>query len=379
MEAVPGQLASRTDPETVMRPRLSIIVPFHAGLASLERALSALTLLTAGDELIVAADGAVDNCHAMAVAHGARVIDIEGPRGPAVARNIAAAAATGDVLVFVDADVVGSIGALERVARIFQEHPDLTAVFGAYDDNPADEGFFSQYKNLAHAYFHRISSGPAQTFWAGFGAVRRAEFMAVRGFDERFERPSIEDIDLGYRLSAAGCNLLLDPSLAVCHLKRWTLWSMVKSDVLDRGIPWTQLILRYRRFAPGLNVRPTYLVCVVTTHLAVLLAGLGAVDARFAVPILPLVLLLGYLGRDYYRFVWNKRGAGFALRAFPLHLLYHFYNGVSFAAGTVLFVAARHLGVRLPGALPADAPTVSRPVTELDGSGRGDRGPALRA
>lgn len=342
-----------------MRPRLSVIVPFHKGLPFLERVLEAIGSLRPGDELILAADGAVEDCQTVAAAHGARVVEIAGPRGPAVARNVAAATATGDVLVFIDADVVASSATIERVAQIFVAQPDLAAVFGAYDEDPAAQGFVSQYKNLAHAFIHRASSRSAQTFWAGFGAVRRAAFMAVGGFDERFERPSIEDIDLGYRLTGSGYRILLDPSLAVCHLKRWTLWGMLKSDVLDRGIPWTQLILRYRQFGSDLNVRNTYRVCVVAAYLVLLSAALGAVDLRFFWAVPPLLALIAYLGWDYYQFFRQKRGIVFALRVFPLHVLYHLYNGFSFAAGTVLFLAARHLDIHLPGALPADA---SRPV-----------------
>jgi GT2 family glycosyltransferase len=335
-----------------MRPRLSIIVPFHKGLPFLERALAALVPLHPGDELIVAADGAVDDCHGLAAAHGARVIEIEGPRGPAAARNAAVATARGDVVLFVDADVVASTDAVERVAQIFASDPELGALFGAYDEDPGAPGFVSQYKNLAHRFIHKESGGPAKTFWAGFGAVRRAAYQAVGGFDERFERPSIEDIDLGYRLTAAGYRILLDPGLAVCHLKRWTVRSMIKSDVLDRGIPWTQLILRYGQFGDDLNVKDSYKVCVVVAYLAVASLLLGAFDARFLLGV-PLALAgLAYLSRGYYLFFLEERGIGFALLVFPLHVLYHLYNGLSFATGTVLFIAARRFGIRLPGALP---------------------------
>jgi glycosyltransferase involved in cell wall biosynthesis len=340
-----------------MRPRLTIIVPFHKGLAFLERALSALVPLHPGDELIVAADGAVEDCHALAASYGARVIDIEGPRGPAVARNVAAATARGDLLLFVDADVVSSTSAVERAARIFESDPELGALFGAYDEDPGAPGFFSQYKNLAHSFFHRESGGPAKTFWAGFGAVRRAAYEAVGGFDERFERPSIEDIDLGYRLTEAGYRIVLEPALAVCHLKRWTLRGMIASDVFDRGLPWTQLILRYGQFGSDLNVKNTYRVCVVVAYLTVAALLLGVIDAR-ALWGVPLGLsVLAYLCRDYYGFFLEKRGLWFAMRVFPLHVLYHLYNGFSFAAGTLLFIAARRFGIRLPGALPAHAPT----------------------
>jgi len=350
-----------------MRPRLTIIVPFHKGLAFLERALSALVPLHTGDELIVAADGAVDDCHRLAAAYGARVIDIEGPRGPAVARNVAAAAARGDVLLFVDADVVASTSAVARVAHIFESDPELGAVFGAYDEDPGAPGFFSQYKNLAHSFFHRESGGPAKTFWAGFGAVRRAAYEAVGGFDERFERPSIEDIDLGYRLTDAGYRILLEPALAVCHLKRWTLRSMIASDVFDRGIPWTQLILRYGQFGSDLNVKSTYRAGVVVAYLTVAALLLGIVDLRLLWGV-PLGLsVLAYLCRDYYGFFLEERGLWFALRVFPLHVLYHLYNGFSFAAGTLLFVTARRVGIRLPGALPAYAPSAGQGAESLVG------------
>jgi glycosyltransferase involved in cell wall biosynthesis len=331
----------------------------------LERALGALVPLQHDDELIIAADGAVDDCRALAAAHGARVIDIDGPRGPAVARNIAAAAAIGDVLVFVDADVVASRDAVEKVRGIFAASPDLGAVFGAYDEDPAAPGFVSKYKNLAHAFIHQESGGPAQTFWAGFGAVRRAAYEAVGGFDERFERPSIEDIDLGYRLTASGHRILLDPSLAVCHLKRWTLSSMIRSDVFDRGIPWTQLILRYGQFGSDLNVKNAYRVCVVVAYLTLACVIGGLLDTRVLWGAVLGLMLLAYLSRDYYWFFLEKRGIGFVLRVFPLHVLYHLYNGFSFAAGTALFLVASRLGVRLPGALPPD-PKVTRTSVPAD-------------
>lgn len=341
------------------RPRLSIIIPFHRGLPLLERALGGVTPLAPGDELIIAADGAVDDCSRLAAAHGARVVEIEGPRGPAVARNVAASVALGDVFVFVDADVVATLSAVEGAATLFAERPDIAAVFGAYDDEPGAKGFVSEYKNLAHAYIHRVSSEKAKTFWAGFGAIRREAFEAVGGFDERFERPSIEDIDLGYRVTGAGYRIKLDPSLAVCHLKRWTFRSMISSDIFDRGIPWTQLIHRYQQFDSDLNVQHTMRLSVAASYLAVLFLLLGVVHPAFILGAIAPLALVAYWGRDYYAFFRRRRGLWFALGVFPLHCLTHLYNGVSFGVGTILYMLAR-LDIRLPGALPATAPAPPR-------------------
>lgn len=337
-----------------MRPRLSIIVPFHRGLSLLARCLAALDPLPDGTELIVAADGMVEDCQAVAVRHGARVIATPSRSGPASARNAAARAATGDVLVFIDADVIVCRGALERMARVFVEEPTTTALFGAYDERPADPGFTSQYKNLSHSYIHQSSATRARTFWTGFGAVRRGVFLALGGFDERFRRPSVEDIDLGYRLTAAGYEVRLDPSLRACHLKRWTLGSMIVSDIRNRGIPWTQLLLRYGAFANDLNLRAEYRVSVVLAYLALLALMAALYDARFLVVVSFAMAGLTLLNQRYYEFFYRRRGASFAVRVWLMHCVHHLYNGFSFTAGAALFMAARHLGLRFPGALPVD-------------------------
>jgi len=334
--------------------QLSLIVPFHRGLVVLERCLTALDSRPPSIELIVVADGAVDDCTALARRHGARVLQIEGPMGPAVARNRAAAVASGDVFVFVDSDVMVSSGSLDRLVRWLEDEPESSAVFGAYDETPGDPDFVSQYKNLAHSYIHQTSRGASSTFWAGFGAVRRAAYEAVGGFDERFTRPSIEDIDLGYRLNAAGYRVVLDPSLTACHLKRWTVGGMIASDVLDRGVPWTQLILRYGGLNGDLNVKTSYRACVAIAYLAVGAAAYAVRDARFLLAAAALLATLLFLGREYYAFFYRQRGLWFVLRVIPLHVLYHLYNGISFAAGTLLFLVNRSLGVQLPGALPVD-------------------------
>src|SRR4029450_7930169 len=105
--------------------------------------------------------------------------------------------------VFCDADGAAAEDALSGMSRILEQDASIAAVFGAYDLAPPQPNFMSQYRNLSHACVHESGNPEAATFWAGLGAIRAEAFRAVGGFDERFARPSVEDIDLGYRVARA--------------------------------------------------------------------------------------------------------------------------------------------------------------------------------
>jgi GT2 family glycosyltransferase len=332
----------------------SIIVPFHTNLAHLDRCLSAVRRSMPLAEVIIAADGARQDCRDLASRCDARVIDVAGPSGPATARNRGAAAATGDVLLFVDADVVVAEDALPGMYALLGATPELAAVFGAYDLTPPEPNFMSQYKNLSHAWVHQRGAGDASTFWAGLGAIRTEVFAGVGGFDERFRRPSVEDIDLGCRITARGDTIRLDPRFTGTHLKRWTLRSSMATEILARGIPWTQLIHRYGPPRNQLNLTAELRLSVVLSYLLVL-ALLVAPLATWALAVavaagLALIVTNGV----YYRWCAGRRGVRFAVKVFPAHVLHHLGNGLSYVAGTCLYAAAR-TGLRLPGALPLEA------------------------
>ncbi len=95
------------------------------------------------------------------------------------------------------------------IRQVLDENQDVSAVFGSYDDEPAERNFLSQYKNLLHHFVHQEGATDAGTFWAGCGAIRKDMFASVNGFNsEKYPYPSIEDIELGIRLKR---KQLLDP------------------------------------------------------------------------------------------------------------------------------------------------------------------------
>src|SRR5947209_5633290 len=97
--------------------------------------------------------------------------------------------------------------------------------------------------------------GRATTCWTSLGAVRRDALERAGGFDaDLHPRSSIEEIELGLRLTALGARIVLDPGLQGKHLKRWTFGRMVVSDFAERGVPWVRLLLRERTSSAALNL-----------------------------------------------------------------------------------------------------------------------------
>jgi GT2 family glycosyltransferase len=254
----------------------------------------------------------------------------DGPRGPAVARNRGAALAGGDALVFVDADVAVHSDSLARIERYLAEQPSLAALFGSYDADPPARGLVARYKNLLHHYVHQHGRREASTFWAGCGAVRRDVFVALGGFDESYGRPSIEDIDLGRRLRQAGYCVWLCPDVQVTHLKRWTLSSLLRSDICERAVPWTRLILRQRHLPADLNLDAKSRLSALAAWAALICLAIGLWSPRLWVGALLAVALLGGLNAGLYRFFARQGGIGFALGAAGLHGLYLLYSSLTF-------------------------------------------------
>jgi GT2 family glycosyltransferase len=333
--------------------QLSVIVPVYNGQDVLARCLDGLTKSSlAPHEIIVVDDGSTDASAAVAGRFPVRVLRSEGgPRGPGHARNRGVEAASGEVVVFIDADVVVHPDTLVRMRDVFERDPDVHALFGSYDDAPPALGVASRFKNLLHHYVHQHGQREASTFWAGCGAVRKPAFVAVGGFDEAYRTASIEDIELGLRLRQAGLRIRLCPDIQAAHLKRWTLGGLWRTDVFCRAVPWTRLILRVGNVPADLNLSWRSRASAAAAWLAalLLLAGLVCLGvgrtgcAGWSAS--GVVLALGtstWLNADLHGFFLRKGGVGFALGAWALHHAYLLYSSATF--GILSALQMLHLG-----------------------------------
>jgi len=327
-----------TAPSSTLEPRVaavSAIIPVRNAESHLAMCLQALresNLLPA--EVIVVDDASDDRSAEVAASFGARVLRLPERSGPAVARNAGAQAAGQPVLMFLDSDVAVHPDTIELAELALLSH-GVGAVFGAYDDAPSAPGLVSQYRNLLHHFTHSTAAADTWTFRAGCGAIRRDLFFRCGGFDEQYRNASVEDIELGLRLSRGGVRLLLDPQIQVCHLKRWNLTSMIRTDVLLRAWPWSRLLLRFHRLPADLNLSWRQRAGALFAWLFVLLAVAGIFRETAFVGALGAAAAVAVLNGPFFGFLVRVRGVIFALEAFPLHVLFLLYSSATFLAAVL--------------------------------------------
>jgi glycosyltransferase involved in cell wall biosynthesis len=323
-----------TDKDESAKLDISIIMPVYNGVEFIVKSLPPLIeMQRRGEvqEVIVVDDTSTDATPQIAEELGARVIPSGGRLGPGAARNEAAKLAKGEILWFVDADVIIHDDAAGYMEEGFAS-PEVVAVFGSYDDRPPAQNFLSQYKNLVHHFYHHRGRKEASTFWSGCGAVRKQAFLEVGGFDiEKYKRPSIEDIELGYRLREAGGKIMLFPELQSTHLKVWRFINLIHTEIFCRAIPWSRLMLQHTGIVDDLNVssQERLRAGLAGIFFLVLLAVLPGWLPWWAIVVL--AVIVAWVNHRLFVLFYQRKGLLFAIMGLAFHQLYYLYSSAAFA------------------------------------------------
>jgi len=312
--------------------KIAVVIPAYNAAATLPDCLAALSRSERQpEEVVLFDDGSTDGTARIARSAGLKVLRKGQPRqGPAVGRNVAAAAVDADIIVFIDADVSVHPKALDRLAEPIV-NGEAVASFGSYDDKPKSTRLPALYANLRHHWVHQQGQRQAFTFWSGLGAIRSDTFRAHGGFDPRFGEPSIEDIDLGTRIIEKGGSIWLIKGALGTHQKDWGLLQLWRTDIFCRAIPWARLMVEGRGRADDLNISRKERASAVCAHL-VWVATL-AMALRPSLWPAPLIALAAYvaLNARFFVFLFRSGGTRAGVAGLFLHWCYHAYASATFA------------------------------------------------
>ena len=191
-------------------PSVSVVIPSYNYEQTLGRCLDAVLVQTCRPiEVIVVDDHSTDG--SLLLARGFPVTVLMTPRnaGVAAARNLGAHHARGDIVFFVDADVVLDPGAIDAAIVEMKTDPSIVSVCGIYEPIPLVRHSFWEECRSLQAYAWRISSlGDVSAGFFSLGAIRNDAFRAVGAFNENLRQT--EEIDYGERLRRVGRIVLSD-------------------------------------------------------------------------------------------------------------------------------------------------------------------------
>lgn len=226
---------------------LSIVIPNHDGAATIGACLRAAFASRADRfEVVVVDDGSRDASAEIVRRFPCKLVRLAERGGVSKARNAGARAASGELLLFIDADCLLAEDAVARARAAYGDRRDLV-LGGTYTPVPADEDFFSRFQSAFIHHFETRRAVPdyvaahamlvdAETFRRSGGFVEGA-FIGVAA--------SVEDVELSHRLRRAGCELAMCPELRVTHVFRFSLARSLRNAV-KKARYWTAYSLANR-------------------------------------------------------------------------------------------------------------------------------------
>ncbi|MFH1969179.1 MAG: glycosyltransferase, partial [Verrucomicrobiota bacterium] len=235
-------------------PTISVLIPCYNQARHIRRVVEAtLDQSRPPDEIIVVDDVSQDESVAILRQLSVRLICHEQNQGPAVARNTALQAASGDIVVYIDSDAYADRRLIEALLDAYRQpaRRPLAGVGG----RGVEEHVVTLYDRWRRLHA-RQDFGPARRDNVPylFGlcmSFEREALLKVNGFDPFFPTSAGEDFELGYRLQRAGFMLRYTPEAIVYHqhsddseerLKRiqynWYYWSYLAKH-RTRSHPWT--------------------------------------------------------------------------------------------------------------------------------------------
>ncbi len=322
---------------------ISVVIPNRNGAATIGRCLDAAFASDYGRfEVVVVDDASEDASVEIIRGFPCKLVRLNRRQGVSRARNAGAAAASGELLLFIDADCLLARNSLAVGNRSYGGRRDRV-VGGTYTPVPFDRDFFSAFQSAFIHYFE--TKNPRPDYVAAHAMLIDAGLFARSGgfVEDSFigVAASVEDVELSHRLRRSGVELAMAPDFLVKHIFRfslrrslanatrkarvWTMYSMANRDVFtDSG-------------TASLELKANVLAGVLQALLVASSLALGSAWPLGGIAAL-LALNLG-VNRGLIAVGFGSRGTRFAALATAYYVtLYAAAVGIGAAAGAAQFL-----------------------------------------
>ncbi|MBU2579471.1 MAG: glycosyltransferase [Nitrospinae bacterium] len=310
---------------------LSIIVPVFNGEKTLDKCLEAITKIKDFEkcELIVANDASVDTSVLIAKKHGVKVVSNPVNKGVAATRNLGAKNAKGEILLFVDSDIVlSSRDIIKHIKDDFKSF-DVCGVSGVYDERIVFSDFFSTYKHLYMCLGKKIASKFNFAADSAILAIPREMFFKANGFNENYLGATAEDIEFTLRLSLnENKKILQDNRIKGEHHKKHNLKSLLRTNCLRIGsivriIQEKELRKTYLNMSKSSSGKSLYPIILASIFLI-----LSFIYWFFIFGFLFSVLMFFWVQTEFFKYFKRRKGVFFAVLSVLFSAIEMFFAAV---------------------------------------------------
>ncbi|MBS1112022.1 MAG: glycosyl transferase [Nitrospirae bacterium] len=308
---------------------ISIVIPTYNASKYIPDLLGSIFSQAVDDmEVIIVDDRSADNTVELVKQYPVRLIEMEKNGGPAKARNKGVRAAQGDIIFFLDSDVVVLDGTVMAVKEYFKKNPSAKCVIGICDTKPLNKGFVPHYMAMFE-YIHLIGTpeNKVSVFAPRCGAMKRDFFLNIGGYNESYKGADVEDFELARRVNKTD-PIILNEKMLVRH--QFATFKQAVRNYFKRTVMWVHLFLKEKKLDNAGPTAPSNGIAALCAFTSFVLLFLMPVASLFKNAFIFLLVIFFIANLKWWNFMRKKAGFIFSVRA--LFLNYFLGIVIMFAA-----------------------------------------------
>jgi glycosyltransferase involved in cell wall biosynthesis len=268
-------------------------------------------------EVIIVDDCSRDDTVSVVKRYPVKVIELETNVGPAKARNIGVREARGNIIFFLDSDVVVLNGTIQEVKDYFEQNSSAQCTIGICETEPLNKGFVPSYMAMFE-YIHLIGTPDSKVsvFAPRCGAIRKDFFLEIGGYNESYKGADVEDFELARRINRVD-SIYLNQNIRVKH--QFATFKQAVRNYFKRSVMWVHLFFREKRLDNAGPTAPSNGIAAICSFSSFL--------TLFFIPFVPVALSLFLFllfvfflaNMRWWRFMRREAGLIFAVKALFLN------------------------------------------------------------
>ncbi|MCG2714307.1 MAG: glycosyltransferase [Candidatus Omnitrophica bacterium] len=310
---------------------ISVIIPTYNSASTIDRVLNALFQQKGIEkdeyEVLIVDDCSTDNTLEIVKNFSVSLISLDKNLGPAVARNRGVKEAKGELVAFIDSDVVLKEDALLIIKKKFAGKSYISVLVGIYAEKSANSGPFRSYLALRkYSNWFDPRSEFISFLSSSLTVIKKDIFLEFGGFDNRYRGADVEDFELGYRITDKYKISLADDVQGYHYFP-----SFIKTvkNFFKRTFQWSELFAKRKKFNTVAATTKKRAIGNLAGFISLIIFIFSirysflCAFAFFAF----MVFLLNNL--KFYSFVVQKKGVVFLLYALVLDYIFALVVGVA--------------------------------------------------